>query len=463
MKYVSTRGQVAGVEFSRTLLEGLAPDGGLYAPEEWPRMTPERIRGFARKTYPEIVTEVLEDFAGEEFARADLAALAERAAGVFRGRVVAPLVQLGPDLWLLELFHGPTYAFKDLAMQLLSPLADRALTRTDERALLITATSGDTGGAAVRAFAGAERVGLAVFHPLGRVSPVQRRQMTTTTADNVLNIAVEGDFDDCQRIVKALLGDASLRADRRLSSVNSINWARLAGQIPYYLSAAAALGAPERKIRFVVPTGNFGDAFAGWAAKRMGAGQFDFIAAVNQNDALARVLETGTYTRRAAVESASVSMDVQAPSNFERMVFEAAGRDPEPTKAFFEAFAATGEARLPENLHTALQREVSAIAIDENETAETMRAALTEYHQLICPHTAVGLAAAKRAEPFDGPTVVLATAHPAKFPAAVLAATGQEPPALIEDGGAAERYEIIAPDVDRARTLLRERFGMAPA
>ncbi|MCG8441545.1 MAG: threonine synthase, partial [Caulobacterales bacterium] len=358
MRYVSTRGGVEDASFARVLLEGLAPDGGLYVPADWPR-APSAAGAIP---YAELTTQVLSAFVGESLSPEEIRAAAEADAASFSHDAVTPLVQLAPNLWLLELFHGPTLAFKDCAMQLVAPLTAAALGHAGEELLLLTATSGDTGAAAVRAFAGAPRVRLAVLHPKGRVSDVQRRQMTTTDADNILNLCVHGDFDDCQRMVKALLADPDLRAGRRVSSVNSINWGRVVGQIPYYLAAAAPF---QTGARFVVPTGNFGDAFAGWAAKAMGAGVVSLTAAVNQNDALARALDEGRYARRPAAPTASVSMDVQAPSNFERLIFEASGRDAIATRALFDTFAADGDVALPEHLLAALRAEVSAVSISE--------------------------------------------------------------------------------------------------
>ncbi|MGZ3306656.1 MAG: threonine synthase, partial [Asticcacaulis sp.] len=322
MNYIGTRGFAGGKSFADALLDGLAPDGGLYLPQSWPVREPVEWEGLARQGYYELTEALLHDFGadivGAETAKA--AALATTRA-FLRPDGSVPLTRLEDDLWLLELWHGPTLAFKDMAMQMMAELTAGALRQRNETLTLVTATSGDTGAAAVRAFAGADRVRLVVFHPLGRVSPVQRLQMTTVEADNVLNVGVAGDFDDCQAIVKALLADGALKERGLLSSVNSINWGRLLGQVPYYLAAAEASGADRPE--FVVPTGNFGDAFAGWAARRIGGNVGRLHAAVNSNDALAQAINDGRYIRRQAVETASVSMDVQAPSNFERLVYEA--------------------------------------------------------------------------------------------------------------------------------------------
>ena len=423
MNYIGTRGFVGDKTFSGALLDGLAPDGGLYVPAHWP--TPDFDLNAAALGDYGTLTEKLLTLFGVDVLGADAVKLAaERTKAAFLRDGQTPLTQLDDDLWLLELWHGPTLAFKDMAMQMMAPLTDAALAQTNQTLTLVTATSGDTGAAAVRAFAGSERVRLVVFHPLGRVSPVQRMQMTTVEADNVLNIGVEGDFDDCQRIVKSLLGNAGLKARGLISSVNSINWGRLLGQVPYYLAAAAASGA--RHPEFVVPTGNFGDAFAGWAGRRIGGNVGHLHAAVNSNDALAEVINDGRYIRRPAVETASVSMDVQAPSNFERLVFEASGRDAATTKAFFDTYGAVGAADVSADLQYALRAEVSASSIDETRTAEAIRHAWTRYGQVICPHTAVALAAALERRS-GKPQMVLATAHPAKFPDFVNNALGFAP------------------------------------
>ena len=462
MNYLSTRGGAPRSGFDQALLRGIAPDGGLYLPERWPALDADAIRATASRPYAETAREVLAAFAGDALPADAPAAAAQRLTDTFHHRAITPLVQLEEDLWLLELFHGPTAAFKDLAMQMMAPLTEAALSKANERLLLLTATSGDTGAAAVRAFAGSQRTSLVVLHPLDRVSPVQRRQMTTVDAPNVLNLAVKGDFDDCQQLVKALLADEGLRDQRRVSSVNSINWGRLAGQIPYYLFAAASLGAPERRARFVVPTGNLGDAFAGWAAKAMGLPIGGLVAAVNANDALARAINEGRYARRAAVPTASVSMDVQAPSNFERLVFEASGRDAPSTRELFETFARAGEAEIAPPLLEALRHEVSALSVDEATTAAEIAHAWKAWGRVVCPHTAVGLAAARALPKHDGPTIVLATAHPAKFPEFVSGVLGfppPEPPSFSAFGEREERLTVIEADLAAAKAAVREVAG----
>ncbi len=424
MNYIGTRGFNAPRTFAGALLDGLAPDGGLYVPEVYP--TPDFDLAAASAGDYGLLTEKLLTLFGVDVLGTDAVqkAAARTKAAFLNEAGKTPLVQVEDNLWILELWHGPTLAFKDMAMQMIAPLTDAGLAQNGEKLTLITATSGDTGAAAVRAFAGSEHVRLVVFHPLGRVSPVQRLQMTTVEADNVLNIGVEGDFDDCQRMVKRLLGEESLKQNGLISSVNSINWGRLLGQVPYYLAAAAASGAD--KPEFVVPTGNFGDAFAGWAGRKIGGNIGHIHAAVNRNDALAQAINTGHYVRHQAVETASVSMDVQAPSNFERLVFEASNRSAEGTKGVFDSFNATGNVHLSGDLQNALRAQVTASTISEEETARTIKYAHDTWNKVICPHTAVAVAAALKRN--DGqPIIALSTAHAAKFPEFVTKALGFAP------------------------------------
>ena len=461
-RYVSTRGDASGSDFAEVLLRGMAPDGGLYLPGAWPSLSPESWA--AGRGYVSIATRAMAPFIGDALPAGALDRGLARLAAGFEPAEVTPLRCLEDGLYMLELFHGPTAAFKDLAMQLAAALSSEALAASGERLTLVTATSGDTGAAAVAAFANADRVRLIVLHPHERVSAVQRRQMTTVEAPNVLNLAVRGDFDDCQRLVKGLLADESLRDGGRFSSVNSINWARLAGQIPYYLSAVsqlAALGETRAPV-FVVPTGNFGDAFAGIAASRMGLPVAGFVAAVNRNDALARAINDGVYARKAAVETASVSMDVQAPSNFERLVFEASGRDADLTRALFETFAREGSVTLPPALLDAIRAEVSAVSVSEDATREQIAHAYATWGQVVCPHTAVALSAARGVNRSRGPVVALSTAHPAKFGKDVAPVLGfnPAPPRVIRElGDRAERFEIIDADAAAARAAVRAFSG----
>lgn len=460
MNYIGTRGFSDQRSFAGALLDGLSPDGGLYVPQSWPRdEVGFDLHAAAMGGYGDLTAKLLNVFGVDVLGQHAVKAAAQRTEDAFLRDSTTPLTKLEDDLFLLELYHGPTHAFKDMAMQMMAPLTDAALAQRGEKLTLVTATSGDTGAAAVRAFAGSEHVKLVVFHPLGRVSPVQRLQMTTVQADNVLNVGVAGDFDDCQKIVKALLSEPTLRAQGLISSVNSINWGRLLGQVPYYLAAAAHSGLT--KPEFVVPTGNFGDAFAGWVARKIGGNVGHLHAAVNRNDALNQAINNGRYVRHQAVETASVSMDVQAPSNFERLVFEASGRNADTTRALFDTFAQTGAVSLSPELQAALKAEVSASTISEEETLATIKTAHERWGQVICPHTAVALAAAlKRREAGEtkGGQIVLSTAHPAKFPAFVTRALGFEPtaPDAITDlYGLTETLTEMPADIAAAVTTVR--------
>ena len=460
--YISTRGYTAPTDFADALLRGIAPDGGLYMPSAWPTLSPSAWA--PGQTYEQIAAAAMAPYLGDALPSGALERALKTLVAGFDDAAVTPLVQLEDDLWLLELFHGPTAAFKDLAMQLAAALSSEALAASGERLTLVTATSGDTGAAAVNAFANKAGINLVVLHPLDRVSAVQRRQMTTVEADNVLNLAVHGDFDDCQRLVKGLLAEESLRDRGRFSSVNSINWARLAGQIPYYVSAVAQLAAKgeTRAPVFVVPTGNFGDAFAGIAARKMGLPVAGFVAAVNQNDALARAINDGLYARKTAVETASVSMDVQAPSNFERLVFEASGRDAEATRAVFETFARDGSVRLSDSLLDALRAEVSAVSVDEETTRAEIAHAHSTWGRVVCPHTAVALHAARQQPRGQGPIIALSTAHAAKFGKDVAPVVGfdPDPPRVIRDlGNRPERLTIIENTPEAALAAVRG-FGV---
>jgi threonine synthase len=390
----------------------------------------------------------------------ELAQMCAEAYAGFGHPAVAPLRQLAPGMFLLELFHGPTLAFKDVAMQLLARLYDHALARQGRRLTIVCATSGDTGGAAVEAFRGADHVRIAVLYPEGRISEVQRRFMTCAADANVACFAVDGTFDACQAVLKAMFRDAQFARAVDLSGVNSINFARIAAQAVYYFTAAVALGAPHRKIAFAAPTGNFGDAYAGYVAHRMGLPIERIVAAVNANDIVARAIETGRYERGAVVATSSPAMDIQAASNFERLYFEAAGGDPAETARVFEAFADGGAIQIPPRALASMRALYAAASIDEAETALTIAATLRETGEIVDPHTAVGLAAAKRVGPTDPatPMVALATAHPAKFPEAVKAATGvasPEPPAVAHLAKLAERTSAIPAEVEAAKAAIR--------
>jgi threonine synthase len=428
VRYVSTRGEAPPLGFMDVTLAGLARDGGLYVPDNWPRLTPAQISGFAGRPYAEVAVEVIRPFVGEAISEVDLSRLAREAYGTFRHPAVVPLSQVGANTFLLELFHGPTLAFKDVAMQLLARLMDHALAARGERATVVVATSGDTGGAAVEAFRGRERTDLFVLFPKGRISDVQRLMMTTAPDDNVHAIAVEGTFDDCQAIVKGLFNHFGFRDRVRLSGVNSINWARIVAQVVYYFTAAATLGAPHRKVAFTVPTGNFGDIFAGYVAQRMGLPVDRLVIATNVNDILARTLATGTYEVREVTATSSPSMDIQVSSNFERLLLEAYGRDASQVRAAMASLAQSRRFSVSTPALAKIRELFSAGRADEDETAATIRTTLRETSHLVDPHTAVGVAVAeKESRDPTMPMIVLGTAHPAKFPDAVEAACGLRP------------------------------------
>src|SRR4029078_3057566 len=409
-------------------LAGLARDGGLYVPETWPRLSPQTISGFAGRPYAEVAVEVIRPFVGDSISEADLSRLAREAYGTFRHPAVVPIAQFGMSTFLLELFHGPTLAFKDVSMQLLARLMEYALAARGERTTVVVATSGDTGGAAVEAFRGREKADLFVLFPQGRISDVQRRMMTTASDANVHALAIDGTFDDCQAIVKGLFNHHTFRDRVRLSGVNSINWARIVAQVVYYFTAAATLGAPHRKVAFTVPTGNFGDIFAGYVAARMGLPIDRLVIATNVNDILARTLSTGTYDLREVVATSSPSMDLQVSPNSERLLFEATGRDAAQVRAYMASLAQSGRFSLSSQALSQIRALFNASRADEEETAAAIRTTLRETSRLVDPHTAVGLAVAEKEtrEPAL-PMIVLGAAHPAKFPDAVESACGLRP------------------------------------
>ncbi len=428
MQHVSTRGEAPPLGFADAMLAGLARDGGLYVPETWPRLEPRTILGFAGRPYAEVAVEVIRRFTADCLSEADLARMASEAYRSFRHPAVAPLVQLGVNTFALELFHGPTLAFKDLAMQLLARLMDHVLAERGERRTIVVATSGDTGGAAIEAFRDRDRVDLVVLFPNGRISAVQRRMMTTAAAENVHAVAIDGTFDDCQALVKGMFNHHAFRERVALSGVNSINWARIVAQTVYYFTAAVSLGAPYRKVAFTVPTGNFGDVYAGYVALRLGLPVDRLVIATNVNDILTRTLATGTYEVRNVVPTTSPSMDIQVSSNFERLLFDAYGRDGNAVKALMASLAQSRRFTLSARALSQIRALFAADRADEEEVAATIRAVKRETGYFVDPHTAVGIAVAEK-EMRDPavPMVVLATAHAAKFPDAVEAACGLRP------------------------------------
>ncbi|MBV8835031.1 MAG: threonine synthase [Alphaproteobacteria bacterium] len=428
MRYISTRGEAPSLGFIDVTLAGLARDGGLYVPDQWPVFSAAQIAALAGRPYADVACEIARLFVGGAIADADLARMAHEAYGTFHHPAVAPLTQVGANTFVLELFHGPTLAFKDLAMQFLARLMDHALSQRGERSTIVVATSGDTGGAAVEAFRGSARVDVVALYPQGRISDVQRRMMTTHAEPNVHALAIEGTFDDCQAIVKGLFNHHTFRDQVRLSGVNSINWARIVAQVVYYFTAAVALGAPHRKLAFTVPTGNFGDVFAGYVAMRMGLPIERLLVATNVNDILVRTLKTGTYEVREVTATASPSMDIQVSSNFERLLFDAYDRDAAAVRALMGSLAQSRRFSIAQSALGAMRMHFAADRADEEETAATIRTLHREAGYLTDPHTAVALAVAEK-EPRDPalPMVVLSTAHPAKFPDAVKAASGVTP------------------------------------
>jgi threonine synthase len=428
MNYISTRGRADTLDFCSVLLAGLATDGGLYMPGTWPNFSPTELRALRGLPYAELAARLMAPFIGDEIKFTDLQRMCRRAYAGFEHPAVAPLVQLAPDIFALELFHGPTLAFKDLALQLAGHLFEHVLAARGEKICIVGATSGDTGSAAIEACAGRAGIDITILHPAGKTSEVQRRQMTTVTAKNVLNIAVDGNFDDCQDIVKALFADAPFRQDMHLSAVNSINWARIAAQIPYYVASALALGAPDRDVAVAVPTGNFGNVLAAYGASRLGVPIQKFICASNHNDILTRFLASNDMSIQAVTPSLSPSMDIQVSSNFERLLFEFLGRDAAQTAEIMASFRATGKMAVPDAVWRHVKRRFTGFTLSDEATLAEIRQTWAQAKYLADPHTAIGLAAARAAGPVGLPVIVAATAHPAKFPDAIEAAVGFRPP-----------------------------------
>ncbi|WP_347303179.1 threonine synthase [Croceibacterium sp. TMG7-5b_MA50] len=428
MDYISTRGAAPALDFEQVTLTGLAADGGLYLPREWPRFTAAQIAAMRGLPYAELAVRVMQPFVGNSLTEDKLRDLCTRAYGRFDHKAVTPLRQLDEQHWLLELFHGPTLAFKDVALQLLGRLFEEFLSRHEGRLTIVGATSGDTGSAAIDAVAGRDNVEIFMLHPQGRVSDVQRRQMTTVLAPNVHNIAIDGSFDDAQAMVKRMFGDAAVNGPLRLGAVNSINWARLMAQVVYYFYAALQLGAPDRAVAFSVPTGNFGDVFAGHVAERMGLPVARLIVATNVNDILHRALSAGDYSAGLVTATAAPSMDIQVSSNFERLLFDCGGRDGALLAEQMRSFESSRAMRLTNAQIEGAAKGFASCRADEIEMAQAMAWAKDQCGELIDPHTAIGLHAALAADlPAQVPVVTLATAHPAKFRDAVERATGQRP------------------------------------
>ena len=460
MQFVSTRGRAPALSFSDAVLAGLASDGGLYLPHHWPQLSRAEIAAFANRPYADVAFEVISRFVDGEIADADLRAIVESAYATFRHPSVAPLVELAPGHFVLELFHGPTLAFKDVAMQFLARVMDHILTERRIHATIVGATSGDTGSAAIEAFRGRPSTDIFILHPEGRTSEVQRRQMSTVLDDNVHNIALQGTFDDCQDIVKGLFNNHRFRDAVRLSGVNSINWGRIVAQIVYYFTAAVSLGSPFREVTFVVPTGNFGDIFAGYCARRMGLPIRTLVIATNTNDILRRALETGHYELSAVTPTISPSMDIQVSSNFERLLFEALDRDSAALQRLMDGLRQSGSFHVPPGALAAIREIFSAGRTGETETAMAIAETYQRSGYLLDPHTAVAVAVADPLVGGETPVVTLATAHPAKFPAAVKAAAGIEPslPLWLADlYERPERLSVLANDQGAVEAFISAR------
>ena len=459
MRYISTRGQAPALTFEEAMMTGLARDGGLYVPETVPTMTEDEIAALAGKSYEEIAFAVMKPFVADTFTDEEFKGLIEEAYAGFGHEARAPLVQLAPNHFLLELFHGPTLAFKDFAMQLIGQMMQFALARSGKRITIVGATSGDTGSAAIEAFRGLDNVDVFILFPHGRVSEVQRRQMTTPSESNVHALAVDGDFDDCQAALKDMFNDFDFRDEVHLAGVNSINWGRVLAQVVYYFSSAVSLGAPHRKVSFTVPTGNFGDIFAGYIAKKMGLPIDRLVVATNQNDILHRTLATGVQKKEGVTPSISPSMDIQVSSNFERALFDAYGRDGAVTAQAMADLKDKGEFTISQGAYDMLKDTFNSGRASEDETLETIGAQIKSSGELLCPHSAVGV---KVAEDFLGatPMITLATAHPAKFPDAVEKASGIRPPLpprMADLYDRDERVTRVANDMDALQAIIRER------
>ncbi len=459
MRYVSTRGQAPVLSFEQAMLTGLARDGGLYVPETIPTLTAADIAALAGQPYEEVAFRIMRPYIGDAFTDDEFRSIIARAYEHFGHAARAPLVQLGANHFLLELFHGPTLAFKDFAMQLIGQLFQASLSRSGKRVTIVGATSGDTGSAAIEAFRGLSNVDVVILFPHGRVSEVQRRQMTTPSEGNVHALAVDGDFDDCQARVKDMFNDFEFRDSVGLAGVNSINWARVLAQVVYYFTAATSLGAPQRTVDFTVPTGNFGDIFAGYIAKRMGLPIGKLVVATNQNDILHRAISTGGYITQGVTPSISPSMDIQVSSNFERALFDVYDRDGAAVAGQMADLKEKGGFQISQGALQRLQETFASGRASEEETADTIRTTFAQTGEVLCPHSAVAVKVAAE-QMTDAPMITLATAHPAKFPAAVQAACGQHAPLpnrMADLYERSERVTRVANDLAAIEQLVHER------
>jgi threonine synthase len=460
MRYVSTRGAAPALDFEGVLLAGLAADGGLYMPEHWPAFGEAQLRALRGRSYANAAAEIVSPFVGSCFTAEELRDLAQRAYSPFRHRAVAPLRQLDCNDWLLELTHGPTLAFKDYALQLVVLLFEHVLARRGERLTILGATSGDTGAAAIAACAGREQLDVFILFPEGRISDVQRRQMTTVAPDNVHAIAVQGTFDDCQDLVKALFADRDFRESARLAAVNSINWARVMAQAVYYITAAVALGAPDRAVAFSVPSGNFGNVLAGYAARRMGLPIDRLIVGSNRNDVLTRFFESGTMSLGTVHPTLSPSMDIQISSNFERLLFELYDRDGAAVARLIQELRSQGRFTVSAKALDGARQVFAAARFDDAETLRVIAETQARSGVLIDPHTAIGVLAAGTCRPAPAvPVIALATADPAKFPDAIERAVGSRPalpPTLADLFDRQERQVLLPNDVNAVRNFISE-------
>ncbi|MCP1195235.1 threonine synthase [Acetobacter senegalensis] len=458
MRYISTRGKAPALSFSDVLLAGLAEDGGLYLPETWPSFSLSEWQAMRGLPYPELAARVLAPFVGDDIDEATLRRLCAQAYAGFDHAAIVPLTQVEDGLFVQELFHGPTLAFKDMAMQVLGQLFEHVLTQRDSHVTIVGATSGDTGSAAIEACRGRKRLSVVILHPKGRTSEVQRRQMTTVLDSNITNLAVEGTFDDCQDLVKSCFADAPFRQDMHLSAVNSINWARIAAQVPYYVYAALNFGAPEREVSFAVPTGNFGNILAAWTARKMGLPVRHLCVGSNRNDILTRFLNANDMTMKEVVPSLSPSMDIQVSSNFERLLFELLGRDAEACARIMTTFRTSGHMDVPAEAWNTARELFSGLALDDAGTETEIRTLHQRSNYLADPHSAIGIAAGRRFREPGVPMVAMATAHPAKFPDAMVAATGIHPalPVHLEDlFSREERYRTVPATPDAVKDAVR--------
>ncbi len=458
MRYVSTRGNAPVLSFEAAMLSGLALDGGLYVPEDWPVLDAETIAGFAGQAYEDVAYTVMRPYIGDAFTDDEFRAIVGRAYAGFAHKARCPMVQIDAGHWLLELFHGPTLAFKDVAMQLIGQMFEASLGRAGKRVTIVGATSGDTGSAAIEAFRGLDAVDVFILYPNGRVSEVQRRQMTTPQEANVHTLAIEGDFDVCQARLKDMFNDHAFREEVALAGVNSINWARVLAQVVYYFTSAVALGAPARPVSFTVPTGNFGDIFAGYVAKRMGLPIDRLVIATNQNDILHRTLAEGEHRKEGVVPSISPSMDIQVSSNFERLLFDIYDREGEAVAQLMGELKNAGGFALSQGALGRLRAEFSSGRASEEETLATIERIYKTTGEVICPHTAVGVHVAEPHIRTDIPMITLATAHPSKFPDAVEHAMGQRPalpPHMADLFDRPERITPVANDLEALENTVR--------